>query len=66
MTETPKQPTPEEGNPAPALDELADEDDQLGWDRSKHGTFVEFSSPDDTVKTVPANEYLDSPDGEDA
>jgi hypothetical protein len=65
MTETPNQPTPDKSS-TPAFAELADENDQLGWDREKHGTFAAQGTPDDAVKTVPADEYLDSPDGEDA
>jgi len=42
----------------PPLGELADEDDTLGWDRSKHGTFAEHAAPDDAVTTVPAEDYL--------
>lgn len=42
----------------PPLGALADDDDQLGWDREKHGTFAEHATPDDTVRTMPADEYL--------
>jgi hypothetical protein len=54
------------GGDTPPLDQLADAADSLGWDREKHGTYAEHATPDDTVTTVPADEYLDASDGEDA
>jgi len=42
----------------PPLDQLADAADSLGWDREKHGTYAEHATPDDEVKTVDADEYL--------
>lgn len=37
----------------PAHDALADADDELGWDRSRHGLMADQSAPDDAVTTVP-------------
>ena len=45
MTEYP----PEE---LPAHDKLADDADELGWDRDLHGKFVDFAT-DDEPETVP-------------
>lgn len=36
----------------PAPDQLADEDDELGWDREKHGRMIDAAS-DDEPETVP-------------
>ncbi len=36
----------------PAHDRLADEQDELGWDRDQHGRFVDFAT-DDEPETVP-------------
>jgi hypothetical protein len=36
----------------PKHDELADSDDELGWNTSLHGRMVEFAS-DDEPETVP-------------
>jgi hypothetical protein len=48
----------------PLHDELADEDDELGWDRDQHGRMVDHAAP--APKTVPydpdADPFLD-PDG---
>lgn len=44
---------------SPPGGELADADDQLGWDRAKHGTFAEHATPDDTVRTVSGDDYLE-------
>jgi hypothetical protein len=44
----------------PAHDQLADEDDELGWDREKHGLFADFSTGEDWApKTVPYNPERD-------
>lgn len=32
---------------------LADEDDELGWDRSLHGRMTDFAEPDEAVATIP-------------
>jgi hypothetical protein len=32
---------------------LADPDDTLGWDITRHGRMVQFTTPDDAVETVP-------------
>lgn len=37
----------------PAHNELADEDDELGWDRERHGRMRDQDTDDDTVLTVP-------------
>lgn len=37
----------------PAYNELADEDDELGWDREKHGRMRDQDTDDDMVLTVP-------------
>lgn len=38
----------------PKHDELADEDDELGWDVAKHGRMVEYATnPLDEPDTVP-------------
>lgn len=50
----------------PPLDQLADEDDQLGWNREEHGTFAENATPDDTVRTEPAGAYLADPEAPEA
>ena len=42
----------------PPLNELADENDTAGWDRTVHGTFDEHATPDDTVPTMSADDYL--------
>jgi hypothetical protein len=42
----------------PAPDELADDRDEDGWDRARHGTFADYATADDAVTTVPAEEYL--------
>jgi hypothetical protein len=42
----------------PPLDQLADEHDQDGWDRAKHGSFADYATPDDETATVDADEYL--------
>ncbi len=39
--------------PTPPLDELADGDDELGWDRGAHGRMLDAAAPDDAVTTVP-------------
>lgn len=45
-------------NDGPPLGELADENDTLGWDREKHGTFAEHAADDDMVQTMSADDYL--------
>lgn len=42
----------------PAADELADDHDQDGWVRDVHGLFADYATPDDTVTTLPADQYL--------
>lgn len=37
----------------PPHDQLADEDDELGWDRSLHGLMADAAAPDDAVTTEP-------------
>ncbi len=37
----------------PACDELADDCDDLDWDRSKHGRMLAAATYGDTVTTVP-------------
>lgn len=49
----PEQHPPEE---LPAHDQLADDNDQLGWDRDLHGRMADYAAPDDAVPTVPAEE----------
>lgn len=36
----------------PPHDQLADEDDELGWDREKHGKMIDAATEDNTVATV--------------
>ena len=36
----------------PAHDRLADDCDELGWDRDLHGRMLDAATPDDTVQTV--------------
>jgi len=36
----------------PAPDELADEDDQLGWDHDRDGNMADYATADDAVKTT--------------
>jgi hypothetical protein len=55
----PTEPTTPTPDNTPALGELADEDDQLGWNREQHGTFAEHAAPDDAVMTVDADEYFE-------
>jgi hypothetical protein len=43
--------TPEQ---LPKHDKLADEHDQLGWDRDKHGRMRDYATDDAEVRTVPA------------
>lgn len=40
-------------NTEPAHDELADEFDQLDWDKDKFGPMRGYATGDDEVKTVP-------------
>lgn len=37
----------------PPLDELADGQDTLGWDRDEHGRMRDQDADDDAVPTVP-------------
>jgi hypothetical protein len=39
--------------PDPPLDELADEADELGWDREHHGRMRDQDADDDAVPTEP-------------
>lgn len=39
-------------NELPAHDQLADADDELGWDRELHGRMVDAAAPDDAVGTM--------------
>lgn len=52
--------TPDAGDAgdAPPLDQLADDQDQLGWDRRVHGLMADHAAADDAVATVDADEYL--------
>lgn len=43
----------------PPHDQLADDQDQLGWDRELHGRMVDFAGPDDAVETVPYDPAAD-------
>lgn len=40
-------------NELPPHDQLADEDDELGWDRELHGRMVDAAAPYDAVTTEP-------------
>ena len=40
----------------PPHDQLADQDDEHGWDREKHGRMLDAAAPDDAVPTVPIKE----------
>lgn len=40
-------------DPDPPLDQLADDDDQLGWDRDTHGRMRDQDDDDDAVPTQP-------------
>jgi len=40
-----------EANPPP--DQLADDRDEDGWDRDKHGRMLDHQAGDDAVRTVP-------------
>lgn len=40
-------------DPDPPLDQLADDDDQLGWDRDAHGRMRDQDTDDDVVPTEP-------------
>ena len=42
----------------PLHDQLADADDELGWDRDLHGKFVDFAT-DDEPETVPYDPAAD-------
>ena len=42
----------------PAHDRLADERDELGWDREQHGRMADHAS-DDEPETVPYDPYAD-------
>lgn len=42
----------------PPANVLADDHDEDGWDRALFGLFADYAEPDDTVPTVPADEYL--------
>lgn len=46
-------------NDLPAHDQLADADDELGWDRDVHGRMVDAAAPDDAVTTVPYDPATD-------
>ncbi len=37
----------------PAHDRLADDADELGWDRGQHGRMREYATDDAEVRTVP-------------
>lgn len=37
---------------SPPLTALADKDDELGWDRSRHGKFADLGTADDVVPTT--------------
>jgi hypothetical protein len=37
----------------PAHDELADADDELGWDREQHGRMRDQDTDDDEIQTEP-------------
>ncbi len=37
----------------PAHDQLADDADELGWDREKHGRMSDHAAPSGAVQTVP-------------
>lgn len=39
--------------PDPPLEQLADDQDELGWDRDQHGRMAEQDADDDTVPTEP-------------
>lgn len=39
-------------NEYPDQDKLADDEDELGWDREKHGRMKDAAKPDDNVRTV--------------
>lgn len=43
----------------PPLDQLADDEDELGWDREKHGRMRDYATPDDTIQTKPYGEEGD-------
>lgn len=42
----------------PAAGELADDNDELSWDRARDGKFADYATPDDTVPTVSGDDYL--------
>jgi hypothetical protein len=48
-----------EPNPLPAHDQLADGDDELGWDRELHGRMADAAAPDDAVTTTPYDPAAD-------
>lgn len=50
---------PDHAADAPPPDQLADEHDQLGWDRDLHGTFADYATDDNAVPTVPAPDPSD-------
>lgn len=35
----------------PPHDQLADEDDELGWDRDEHGRMADYATGDEAVQT---------------
>ncbi len=37
----------------PAHDQLADDADELGWQRDTHGRMREYATDDDEIRTVP-------------
>lgn len=37
----------------PAHDELADDQDELGWDRAQHGRMRDQDTDDDAIETTP-------------
>ena len=43
----------------PPHDQLADDQDELGWDREKHGRMRDHAAPDDAVETVPYDPAAD-------
>lgn len=43
-------------NDLPRHDQLADDQDQLGWDRDLHGRMRDYATDDDAVQTVPAEQ----------
>ena len=47
-------------NEFPAPDELADEDDQLSWNRERDGKMADHATPDDVVKVTDYEEDDDA------